>query len=339
LKLRVGSSSWGSCARALRAAAPLCLLALAAPAAAAPPAGPRAAKIIFRKHFPGGSFDAPPVNGTVNAPGLGHKAARVFNTDGSLLASSTSSPNWPKWLTSFEIGVSGLANSGALNPDCARFADAGEQTSADCDFDADGSYDVDCGAQENYYRVSEWDCTKPGSPALDGKGGPDDGVYLRATFNRDPAYLAYTENLSVVLEYSASALNEVSADPTKCFVNGVFTPSQPGCSDMVWQSYLKHDAYQLASPFLMLVPPAVGYRSASANRGGSGHATRQFYLPLAGDRNITVFQLSRIKALPNSGSTTELFYRVCNETGNTTSAANSAHCVGMVFHSLTFIRM
>ncbi len=294
-----------------------------------PAPGPRAAKFIFKQTSPSGSFDAPSVGGTVAGPGTGHPATRVFNSDGSLLASGTTSSSWPKWITSFEIGISGANNLSALNPDCARFAGAGESASQ-CRFDGRSSGGVltPCGASAGLFRVSEYDCLQ--TTPTDGNGGPSDGIYIRATFSRDSSVLGTAENILAVIEYAASALNPAPQSPVSCFSGGVLTPE--ACADMAWKIYLKHNATEIVQPFLLLVPPTFAAVNTTANTGGSGVSTRQFYIPLAADGALTVFQLSRIKAL----TPTPAFNTICS---NGVLPANSALCVGMIFYSVTFYRI
>lgn len=303
------------------------------------PSGPKAVKIFFRQSSTSGSFDAPSGNGTPAVPGSGQKAIRVFNPDGSILASGGyGSTNWPSWLTSFEIGLSGSSNTSAPNSHCARFAFTGEDTGTQCDFNKNANPadpdPVNCGAPPTYLRVSEYDCTR-NSDTLDGNGGANDGVYIRATFSRDSTVLAPQENILVVVEYAASGLNPAPPNPTACFSNGRFNPSAPGCSDMTWQIFAKHSASEVLQPFLMLAPPALATVNQQTNTGGSVAGTKQFILPFAADSGLNTLQISRIKALPNGGTTSD-FGKICNGSNN---PSNSALCVGMIFYSITFYRM
>jgi hypothetical protein len=313
------------------------------------PGGARAVKIIF-KAAAGGSFNAAPSAGTVNQPNSGHKAVRVFSPDGGLLSQGdASTATWPKWLTHVEIGVSGSANTAALNPDCARFAATGEDTNFKCDWDADGLDPVPCGAEPGYYRVSEYDCTNTQVPpvASAGIGGPADGIYVRARFNRDKTYLGATENVLAVLEYASSAVVRTPAASTSCYdANGIFSPGMAGCSDHVWQVFLKHNAHEVVQPYQLLVPPHPSYVSASLNAGGGSRATRQFLVPLSGDPNLSIVQISRIRAFTNPSVTDtaatpdNVYYPVCQKPqGSVNVASNTPFCVGMVLYSLTLFRI
>lgn len=295
--------------------------------------GPRAVKIIFKQANPAGSFSAPPTGGTKNEPGSGQPAIRVFNADGSLLATGTQDSNWPQWLKLFEVGVSGPDNAAAKASSCARFAAASE-TSSSCNFNAgtDNTFDSPCGATEGLYRVSEFDCVS--DTITNGTGGPNDGVYLRAIFNRNTSALSAHENILAVLEYAASSLNPAPGDPSRCFQNGLFDPTQPQCSDLSWQIFMKHQNNQTVQPYLLLIPPAFGHVDSATNRGGTGVATKQFYLPLASDPNISVLQISRIRSLDKASPN---FEAICKNPAQ--QAANSPLCVGVIFYSITFYRI
>ncbi|MGZ6311761.1 MAG: hypothetical protein ACXWOH_14085, partial [Bdellovibrionota bacterium] len=256
-------------------------------------AGARAAKIIFRQSNPSGSFDSSPAGGTPAVPGSGQQANRVFNADGSLLATKGSS-SWPAWLSSVEIGVSGANNTSSTNGPCAAFASAAEAAATNCDWQGGGAGGKPCGAPAGIFRVSEFDCQ---GTTVNGNGGPSDGVYIRAFFNR--ANLGTQENIMVVVEYAASDLNPAPALPTNCFSGGIFSPEN--CSDQTWKIFMKHSGTEVVQPFLMLIPPAFASVNSTTNSGGSGTGTRQFILPMSGDANLSVMQVSRIKTfIPNA---------------------------------------
>jgi hypothetical protein len=142
----------------------------------------------------------------------------------------------------------------------------------------------------------------------------------------------------VVLQYAASVLNPAPSNPTLCFSGGIFNPTLTTCSDMSWQIYMKHNPFEIVQPFLMLVPPAFAYVNNVTGTGGSGAATKQFFIPLAGDQNLSVIQISRIRALPgNTGSVSPApnFAATCGAN----NPANSPLCMGMIFYSITFFRI
>jgi hypothetical protein len=292
----------------------------------------RAVRIIFKNSSDGSFNSYTGTTGTEPKPGSGHPAVRLFNPDNSLLANGSTSTSWPGWLTGVEIGISGAnlgdgtGNLSAANADCARFASS---DNAFCNFDNDaGTADIKCSAPDGLYRISEFDCTNSTS-TITGNGGPNDGVYIRATINRDTTKMAATENIMAVLEYASSDFNRASQNPSACFTDGLFTPTAANCSDMVWQLFVKHNAYEIVQPFLLLVPPSVGSVDATNNKAAGGVATKQFIIPLAGDSGLKVFQFSRIKALDHTKS----------PFSDSRCGSKSAHCVGMVFYSLTLYRM
>lgn len=306
------------------------------------PGGPRAAKIIFRAasnlfQNSHGSFDPPPASGTDASPNGGHKATRVFNADGSLLSANSNSPSWPRWLKGVEIGLSGTDNAAARNPACARFADFNE-SSAQCVFNSVAPENqrqrFNCGAPASFWRVSEYDCARNHDTA-DGNGGPNDGVYIRVYFDRYPSALSPSENILGILEYTAAALNPAPAQPLNCYQDGRFNPSNPGCSDLLWQLYLKHQSNEIVQPFLMLIPPIYSFVNAANFTTGSTISTKQFIIPLAGDQNLTQIQISRVSGLKENSNETR-FKLTCN---GESAQANSPLCTGVVFHSLTLFRM
>ncbi|MCM2279227.1 MAG: hypothetical protein NDJ89_14215 [Oligoflexia bacterium] len=273
--------------------------------------GARAARIIFKQSAnpEGGSFDAPALSGI-------QYAQRVFDASGALLSS------WPQWLSSVELGITGTSAETDKKSYCARFATSTEYASP-CNL---GAGQINCGAPDSYYRISEHDCAK-----LTGESVGDDssGVFIRATFNRDAAVLGTGENIMAVLEYAASAANAAPADPASCFENGALKPAN--CNELVWQSYLKATPSETVSPFLLLFPPV----QHNPGSNGPGFATRQIFLPLAGNPTLKIFQLNRIKSVIQNQAA---FDAACAPSG-ANSAASSPYCTGAVFIALTFHRI
>lgn len=297
--------------------------------------GARAIRIIFKQTYPAGSFDASPGNGTPAALGSGQQATRYFNPDGSLLAGVGSGSN--TWLSNFEIGISGANNTAAPAANCAKFADATEGSATNnCNFGPAGA--IGCGAPNGLYRISEYDClATAGQTAQDGTGGPNDGVYMRATFNR--TLLGTGENIMASLEYVAAAMDPAPAAPQTCFVNGVPAPEQ--CSNVTWKAYIKHSGGEMVQPFLMLVPPTQNFVNIGLGTSGVSSQMRQFIIPLAGDPQLSVLQISRVHSnLDVSSSATQT---ACDYNGGsgvgTTLPANSPLCAGLVIYSLTLYRI
>jgi hypothetical protein len=316
--------------------------------------GIRATQVIFQSASSvGGSFNSLLTQGnsqgTVPLPGRGHPAVRVFNSDGSFQGSinpttGVTQGSWPAWLSSFEVGVSGPANTASLNPNCATFAGNSEATSQNCFLGPTASpVPSQCGAPLGQFRISEVDCSIPsgGTPATaTGSGGPADGVYLRAVFNR--AYLGANENILAVIQYSSSALDPAPANPSTCFLGGKFSPES--CSDFVWKVFLKHSANETALPFMLFVPPTfssvLGTAQVPASTSGMGIAAKQFILPLASDPTLSVFQISRIQsAFPGNGVSLIKACTATNTPPTVNSPGNSPLCAGVVFYTITFYRV
>ena len=308
----------------------------------------RAAKVIFRAGLgTGGSFDQPPGNGTINAVGQGFVPKRVFYPDNSLLASAgPGGTGWPSWLKNFEVGISGSANTNAPYLYCARFADSNESSDKNCRLtgSASTSTATNCGVPVGQFRVSEVDCSlgngsSSGSATLDGNGGPTDGVYIRAQFDRTTSSLGAQENILVTIEYSVSTLNPPTVNPVSCFSGqtGALTAEQ--CTDFVWRAYLKNTPSDVTQPFMLFVPPtytSIIGNAKTSTTASSGVAinTKQFILPLASNPELTTFQLSRVTS--RFPSLTDL-KNYCTLAGST--PGNSPFCSGLIIYSMTFFRI
>ena len=289
------------------------------------PAGARAAKFYFNNSLTASqaSFGIPASGGTVPAAGSGLLATKAYLPSGAVLASSTSDPNWPVWISSLELGISGSNNTSATNPDCARFADTNDPL-AQCF----GAGTANCGAPTGTFRVSEMDCSL-NAAAPTPNGTASDGIYVRTTFNRSTSALGALENIMAVLEYTASSYNAAPTNPVSCLNNGIFDPTVSGCADEVWQAFLGHSATEVNQPFLLLVPPSANFSNPAQNTLTTGVSAKQIFIPLASDSTLSVFQISRVSSVvPPSAQ--------CN---GASSPADSPFCVGMVLYSITFYRM
>jgi hypothetical protein len=294
--------------------------------------GPMSAKVIFTDSSASGSFAAPPVGGTLPAVGSGLHATQLFTPANAVLATGNTSANWPAWLNYVEIGISGATNTSAPNPFCATFA---TQTPT-CNFGPINTA-APCEAPLGTFRISEFDCGFGAVPAALGNGGPADGVYIRANFNR--ANLGSTENIMVVIEYAASAYDAAPANPTTC----VGLPGSPGftpeaCADFTWRLFLKSGATSVTQPFMMLVPPTYSFINGNTtSTSGTTSSTRQFILPIAANAALDTIQLSRTGSTLNS-STNAGFIAACNGAAAGTGA-NSPLCAGLIIYSMTFYRI
>jgi hypothetical protein len=307
------------------------------------PSTARAVRIIFQTGT-SGSFNVPSNAGTPVGVGNGLQALRLFDTQGNTIATTgTTDPNWPTWLQSFEIGISGASNTAAPNPNCARFPEGTSEASAACTF---GSNSSTCGSSANF-RISEVDCGV--SPPATGQGNAQDGIYFRAIFNRNTAYLGPTENILAVIEYAASAYNGAPSNPTTCFSSSSgtgFAPEQ--CADFSWKVFLKHYPTEATQPFMMMIPPTPYYvYGNSTNTSGASTVTKQFFVPLASDQNLTEVQISRITSNLVSGwsgwtaSNTYANYLLACDPGTlrTSTGADTPLCAGLVVSSITFYRI
>lgn len=294
-----------------------------------------------------GSFGTAPSGGTTPGKGNGLAATVVFNPDGSFLAKNTTDTNWPSWISSVEIGITGSSNTYSVssttyssNSNCARFTTATEALATNCNF---GTANSSCDGPANGFRVSEVDCvygTDPNSQGVgSGSGSLTDNVYIRATFNR--AALGPNENVMVVVNYAASSYHAPDKNPQDCFHNGAFAPEY--CSDFTWKLFLRHTDTETVQPFMVFLPPTYSYVVNNSNASGAVSATRQFILPFAADQNIQTVQLSRMTQpsgtilLQHSDTS---FTSACDAGGLSSSGGgNSPLCAGIVFNSITFYRI
>ena len=330
-----------------------------------------AAQIIFTTNTTSGSFNAPTNAGTAPVPGLGLQVTRLFNPDGTALATATTDPNWPAWISSIEIGITGPTNTYTLpgsltpfstNPNCARFASTteapGGTNQALCAFGSPTN--APCGAAAGTFRVSEADCNF-GSDGNSkgtgiGNGSGTDNVYIRANFNR--ANLAAKENILMVVNYAASGYYPADPNPTDCFTTynsatesgftvGAGPWFSPGsnltpeaCSDFAWKVFLHHGPAETAvQPLTTFVPPTFSYVAHNTNKTSAPpNSTKQFIIPFSGDTGLTTIQLSRIFSTLKSSDVN--FMNACDPSnGHLTTGANSPICAGIIFNSITFFRI
>ncbi len=348
----------------------------ASPSPTASTTGPKAVKIFLsvqnstsatstiQASFDQGSLGATSAGTSQLQPGqsnsfhLGLQPTEVFHPDGSPLAyrlyntdgtpNISTSTNWPSWLQSFDIGISGLNNPGATNPACARFTTSAE-TGNNCKIGPKSSLlPANCNAPLNQFRISEADCSSTNSDGTNttqiGTGGPNDGIYLRAVFNRGTGGLSPQENILVVIEYLANSLNPAPADPSRCLSGNTFTLET--CSDFVWRAFLKHNVLENQTtsatplqPFFLFIPPminsVIGSSTSNPPYLGVNPSARQIILPLAIDPALTVFQLSRISSYFPVAQDLNTY---CNSSPGS-NGSNTPLCAGIVFYSVTFYRI
>lgn len=315
--------------------------------------GGKIAKIIFTEGTTG-SFDPYSGNGTQNTASGGYAAVRFFDGANHVITR-------PSWLTSFRIGITGNTTSTSTN--CARFHKLADANRPKCQYwlntadilDPTKTWDHEfsCQPQADYFQVSEWDCVNSVS-VPNGAGRPDDKVYLRATFSENTDYMTDSENILVTVEYEAAGLRTAeSALDGSCDTGTIFDPSK--CSGPSWQAFVSTTAKlntlpvgvaSAGTPLGILTPPAFNYGLAKSRLDSYGLVKKQFIIPIAAMRNtsqsISVFQLSRMASQYKAvGAGSDLFDAICGNVKDvgTTPYGNSPLCVGVVFRSITFMRM
>lgn len=319
------------------------------------PSGVMAVQVIFNTST--GSFAPAPSGGTAAGDGSGLAAVKLFKTDGTtVLANGTTDANWPAWLSSVELGVTGsnskytVAFGGggtfSSNTNCARFTTTAEASATNCNF---GSGAAGCDAPAGGFRVSEVDCDYGFDPAgqgsESGNGSAGDNVYVRAKFNRSS--LGSQENVLVVVNYAASSFHAPSANPSTCFTNGNFAPEN--CSDFTWKVFLRSSPTEVpTNPFMIFLPPTTSYVANNSKASGATMATKQFIIPLASNPTVNTLQLSRVTKVPVDPAPYNLplqdsdatFTSACDVGGtHTSTGGNSPLCAGVVFYSMTFYRI
>ncbi len=282
--------------------------------------GTKGVKLILSEDPATGSFNAPgvvpsaatiplgyPGSGTgFYLPGVSAKPTGYFDLDGVTPVTK------PSWISDVQLGVTGLPGSGNV---CAKVGGP-----------AAGPFDVG-----GFYRVSEMDC----QPVATG----DDlavPVFIRVILNRDTAFIGTRENLMLQLEYRATGLRP----------NSDGSSSNPEENlDHLWKVFLGQTLLSSASltPFSILIPPnyahwcttgSGNYDSSScqpiaANRSAPP-IVKQVLIPLSSNSKQSVIQIQRV---------TGRIHVNPGQVSSFCSTGNSPLCLGVVFHSLTLLRM
>lgn len=344
------------------------------------PGGAMAAQVVFTTNTTTGSFIAPTNSGTPAIVGQGLQVSHLFNPDGSSLApGGVTDPNWPAWISSIEIGITGPNNQYTLpgsatpnssNTNCARFATTSEApgggSQALCTYGT--TTNVPCGATAGSFRVSEADCNF-GSDANSkgvgiGNGTGADNVYIRANFNR--AGLGPQENILMVVNYAASNYYQADQTPTDCFTNynGVnlyntlpnplsnfivgpgpwfsagTTLTPEACSDFAWKVYLHHGPTEGAvQPFTPFVPPVYSYVAGNANKTSATPNSTKQFV-IPLSGDQNLSTVQLSRVFSTLKSTDGSFMGACDpSSGHLTTGANSPLCAGIIFNTITFFRM
>ena len=269
-----------------------------------------------------GSFDDPSalaVTGTT--PGTLFAATRAFLADGS----SVTGNDWPSWILSFGVSLTGSASSSA--PVCAKF---GSTPAANCNLSSSTLF---CNGPDTFYQVSEAACSA--APiATNGDGSLTDSVQVAFTVDRESGALGTSENLLLDLEYIASTPARGPTDAADCFQESGaknFGLSVGGCISEQWKLFLIDSDANTIIPFLQIIPPFTGQHLQAATQdsgdlfvAGVQLQHRQIIIPLASYPSVDRIQISRTYGESSS---------VC------VSGSDSALCSGVVFKTIRVTRI
>jgi|GEM_PF-1902615 len=242
-------------------------------------------------------------------PGVSPMATGYFDLDGTTLIPK------PSWISDVQVGVTHLAGAGSA---CATFGRT-------------GAFD-----EPNFYRVSERDCASYASSTNASQ------VFIRIILNRDTAFLGTQENLMLQVEYQARGLR-ANSDGTNSSGGTITNPEL--ALDQLWKVFWGQTLLSgvSSSPFSIFIPP----NHAHWCKSGSGSApdascdapagnqrapivTRQILIPIASSPKQTVIQLQRVGGRGSSDP---------NYVSGFGCPQDSPHCLGVVFRSLTVLRI
>ncbi len=249
-------------------------------------------------------------------PGVSAKPTGYFDLDGTTVIQK------PSWITDVQLGITHVPT--ASGSKCATFGRSS------------GNFDVD-----RFYRVSEVDCGPPYGLSAD----LSSQIFLRVILNRDTAFLGTRENLMMQLEYRATGLR----------ANSDGTNASPEMNlDQLWKVFWGQTLLSSASltPFSIFIPPNFAHwcrKGSGGYPGGAGDCegptagrsapavVKQILIPLASVPKNNVIQLQRVvgRGFTNPNYVTSF----CTDTNAVGAGANSPLCLGLVFQSLTLLRM
>jgi hypothetical protein len=287
--------------------------------------GTRGVKLIL-SDLNGGSFYAnPPLaipnpapipvgpgsGSSVYSPGI--SARNYFKVDGTTPVAK------PEWIHDVQLGVTDLPQTWLNNSNASPCASFGRYDSSSRPFDSVG-----------FYRVSERDCN--------GYQGADNSskVFIRVILNRDTAYLGTLENLMLQVEYQATGLR-ANSDGTD--------PDPEKNLDQLWKVFWGESLSPTLSftPFSIMIPPNYadwcrnGFGPLSGSTCSQPNSSRvapavvrQVLIPLSSNPDPFVIQLQRIRGRSNSDMS--YVQSFC-------PSSNSPLCLGVVFRSLTILRI
>jgi hypothetical protein len=194
------------------------------------------------------------------------------------------------------------------------------------------------------FQTSEYGC----HGVATGTGGGTDRTFIRIILDRDQAYIGSKENLLLQLEYEATGfrLNPDNEDSG----GGTSTSTNPETFvDQLWKVFSGTTlAATSGVPFSMLIPPNHGFRLESGQGAPftpvstftSVNTVKQMVFPLASLTSAKYIQISRVRGgrrIFSSGSQDTAYYN--GACGSGAAATNNPRCLGVVFRSITLIRI
>ena len=194
------------------------------------------------------------------------------------------------------------------------------------------------------FQTSEYHC----HAVAPGTGGGTDRTFIRIVLDRDQAYIGSKENLLLQLEYEATGFR-LNPDNKDSAGNTSTSTNPETFVDQLWKVFSGSTlAMTSGVPFSMLIPPNHGFRLQS----GQGTpfvqvstftpvaTVKQLVFPLASLTDAKYIQISRVRGGRSNFSTgaqdPSYYTGACTSTG---SATNNPRCLGVVFRSLTLIRI
>lgn len=247
----------------------------------------------------------------------GVSAAYYFDVDGSTPIAK------PSWVRDIQVGYFNYPTDTDPDGRCSMFGDSSTSVS-------------------HAFQTSEYNCHSK----ADGSGTGSDGTFIRVVLDRDQNYIGTKENLLIQLEYEATGLllNPDQKDSADSTVSTSTNPEQ--YVDQLWKVFSGASLASTATPtpFAMVVPPSHAHHCS----GGSGSSisctgtvsptttVKQLVFPLTALTDKKYIQISRVRG-------GRRYFSGARDTGYYNSActtpSNNPHCLGVVFRSLTLIRI
>lgn len=254
----------------------------------------------------------------------GVSAAYYFDIDGSTPITK------PSWIKDVQVGYRDLVS--VTSTPCSTFGDSGTTP------------------VPYYFQTSEFNCH-----GQTGTGRGQDQTFIRIILDRDQAYIGTKENLLIQLEYDATGLR-LNPDHKDSAGNFSSSANPEAYVDQLWKIFFGSSLASSGTPvpFSIVIPPNHAYHCP----GGQGNdftncvrainpvtTVRQFVFPLSSLEEASYIQISRVRGGRRnfiSGAQDSAYYfagfpgATC---GISSTDAESPHCLGVVFRSLTLIRI